>query len=191
MKLSKKEQELLAAAGVTLKDEDFVEKPTIENEESTKEMANWQAQSLLINLRWPYPEMVAIECWGCKRKFLTNYKANVYCSMQCFKDELEKIGIAWRPEKSFAQRWGNLEPPLMIPPEAIRAMRRLLSIVDQESLAVSHSPEPDYEPEPDIPEISEDVLPDPPNPSNDPDIQEEHETNSDDDFLAILDALDD
>lgn len=188
-KLSPKEQALLDSLGVKLSNEDYI-KP-VEKEQHTKDMANHQAQSLLINLRWPYPEMISVECWNptCKQIFLTNYKANVYCSMQCFKIELERKGIVWRPERSFAEQWGNLEPPLMIPPEAIKAMRRLLSIVDSETNRVSRSPEPDYG------GLHKDQIvlddePDLPIPSNDPDIPKEHDPEPGDDFLKLLASQD-
>ena len=194
MKLSKKEQALLAAAGVTLTDDDFVEKPSVHTEEHTKEMAKWEAQSVLRSLKWPYPELVNRQCErpDCKKIFLTNYEANAYCSMECFKIELERRGLVWRPERSFYEQWGNLEPPLMIPPEAIRAMRRLLMLVDQGNPVVSGSLKQDHEvleQEEDIPLESE--LPEHSIPSSDPDIPEEHEKDSDDDFLALLDAQDD
>lgn len=188
-KLSKKEQELLASLGVQIKPDDYI--TPIEQQEPTKEMAKWEAQSLLVSLNWPYPEMVGVTCWSCKKVFLTNYKANVYCSMECFKIELEKKGLVWRPERTFYEQWGNLEPPLMIPPEAIKAMRRLLSLVDQETIAQSHSPKQDYEDVPSFQKLNDDALHAPPIPYSDPDIQSEHQKDSEDDFLALLASLDD
>jgi hypothetical protein len=185
-KLSKKEQELLDSLGIKIKPEDYI--TPIEEQAPTKEMAKWEAQSVLVSLNWPYPEMVPVTCWSCKKVFLTNYKANVYCSMECFKIELEKKGLVWRPERSFYEQWGNLEPPLMIPPEAIKAMRRLLSLVDQETIAQSHSPEPDYAEEHIADE--DDALPDLQVPYNDPDIPEEP-LEDQDSFLALLASLDD
>lgn len=189
MGLSKKEQAMLDSLGIKLTNDDYVR--PVEEEEHTKEMAKWEAQSLLVSLNWPYPEMMSQVCKNpeCKQRFLTNYKANVYCSMRCFKVELEKIGIVWRPERSFYEQWGNLEPPLMIPPEAIKAMRRLLSIVDQETPAQSHSPEPDFAgvSREQLLISEEPVLPDHP---IDPGIQEEHDEGFDDDFFALLDAQD-
>lgn len=189
-KLSKKEQELLASLGVSIKPDDYI--TPIEQQEPTKEMAKWEAQSLLVSLNWPYPEMVGVTCWSCKKVFLTNYKANVYCSMECFKIELEKKGLVWRPERTFYEQWGNLEPPLMIPPEAIKAMRRLLSIVDQETIAQSHSPKPDSEPALKL-NYHYAVLPDLQVPYSDPDTQEEpvQADIPEDDFLALLAAQDD
>lgn len=186
-KLSAKEQALLDALGVKLTNDDYVR--PVEEEEHTKDMAKWEAQSLLVSLKWPYPELVSIKCWGCGEKFLTNYSANVYCSMKCFKVELEKKGIVWKPEKSFYEQWGNLEPPLMIPPEAIKAMRRLLSLVDQENLPKSDSPEQGSEPELKLKHHYA-VLPDPLTPYDAPDTPQEH-VEDQDSFLALLASQDD
>ena len=187
-KLSPKEQALLESMGIKLSNEDYIR--PVEEEEHTKDMARWEAESLLRSLNWPYPELVSVECWNptCKKIFLTNYKANVYCSMECDKIELERKGIVWDPDKPFDEQWGYREPPLMIPPEAIKAMRHLLSLVDQESPEVFRSPKPDS-----VPEHTPALIPfspAPPIPYSDPDIQEEHEEEPEDDFLAILNALD-
>jgi len=186
-KLSAKEQALLDAMGIKLTNEDYIR--PVEEEEHTKEMAKWEAESLLRSLTWPYPELVDRECANptCKRIFLTNYKANAYCSMECDKIELERKGIVWDPDKPFHEQWGHLEPPLMIPPEAIKAMRRLLSIVDSGNPVQSRSPKPDSEPEhtPALIPFS----PDPQVPYNDPDTQEEPETDQDS-FLKLLSSLD-
>lgn len=187
-KLSPKEQALLDSLGIKLKSEDYT--TPIEKTEPAKEMAKWEAQSLLVSLKWPYPDLVPVECWNptCKKKFLTNYKANVYCSMECHKIELERKGIVWRPERSFYEQWGNMEPPLMIPPEAIKAMRRLLSIVDQETPVVSRSPKPDSDTEhTDQQDDEQPVVP-----YNDPDTQSEpNEDSQEEDFLTLLASLDD
>lgn len=186
-KLSAKEQALLDSLGVKLTNDDYVR--PVEEEEHTKEMAKWEAQSLLVSLKWPYPDLVSVKCWSCGEKFLTNYKANVYCSMKCFKIELEKKGIVWKPEKSFYEQWGNLEPPLMIPPEAIKAMRRLLSLIDQETPEKSDSPKQDYG---DVhkDQIVYDDEPDLQLPYDAPDIPQEHDEDQDS-FLALLASQDD
>lgn len=178
---------ILALAGVTLTPEDLVSKVPVDQQKSTVQMGQWEAQSLLVSLKWPYPELVPVNCWSCGEEFLTNYKANVYCSMRCCKTDLEKKGLVWNPKKDFFQQWGNLEPPLMIPPEAIKAMRRLLSLLDQGSPDQIHSPEPDYEPEPEqnFGGISRDLLV----LDTEPEIQQELPPDQDDDFLDMLNAL--
>lgn len=189
MALSKKEQELLEKLGIKVKSEDYIR--PVEEEEHTKEMARWEAQSVLRSLKWPYPELVNRQCErpDCKKIFLTNYEANAYCSMECFKVELERRGLVWRPDRTFYEQWGNLEPPLMIPPEAIKAMRRLLSIVDRGNPVVSGNPEPGFVQEENFPETwtsSPALLV----PYSDPDIQEEPLEEVEDSFLTLLSSLD-
>lgn len=186
MAKSKKElADWLASIGVDLSTEKLAEKP-IEQEISTQQMGKWEAQSLLTSLTYPYPELVKVACWECKQDFLTNYKANTYCSMQCYKDALKKKGIAWRPERTFFEQWGNLEPPLMISPEAVKAMRRLLNLLDQENPAQMYNQEPDYVEE-ELIEASP-VSPSPPIPYNDPETPKEHDSELDS-FASELDAL--
>lgn len=159
----------------------------VEQEQHTKDMNRHQAESLLWTLKWPYPEMMPQKCLGCNRTFLTNYAANRYCSQRCIKSDFEKIGLKWNPDRSFQEQWGNLEPPLMIPPEAIQAMRRLLQILDSETQDLQRYQEPDS---------LEEILISEPLASNDPqvldngsEIQQEHETDRDEisEFLASLD----
>lgn len=187
MAQSKKQlNEWLASIGVDLNAEKVVETP-IEKEPSTHQMGKWEAQSLLTSLKWPYPELTPVKCWKCGQMFLTNYSANTYCSMQCYKDALLERGLVWRPERTFFEQWGNLEPPLMISPESVKAMRRLLNLLDQGMIGQTDNQEPDSGEEP--PVLLGPVSPDPQVPYTGPDIQEEHTIDQDDDFLSILDEL--
>lgn len=188
MAQSKKQlNEWLASIGVNLNPEQIVEQP-IEKEPSTHQMGKWEAQSLLTSLKWPYPELTPVKCWECGEEFLTNYEANTYCSMMCYKTALKKRGLAWRPERTFYEQWGNLEPPLMISPESVKAMRRLLSLLDQGKIGLSDDPEPDYEEELSTP-ISDSVSPAPQVPYTDPGIQQAHTLDLDDEFLDMLNDL--
>lgn len=177
--------EWLASIGVNLNPEQIVETP-IEKEPSTHQMGKWEAQSLLTSLKWPYPELTPVKCWECGERFLTNYEANTYCSMLCYKTALKKRGLQWRPERTFFEQWGNLEPPLMISPESVKAMRRLLSLLDQGMIGLLPDQEPDSEEEQS--KVSESVSPDPPTPYTDPDIQSEQDQDLDS-FADMLDGL--
>lgn len=178
--------EILALAGITLSPQDLAATAPVELQEPAQDMGQWEAQSVLASLNWPYPDLVSVKCWSCGEKFLTNYEPNVYCSMKCHKTELEKRGLTWNPKRTFYEQWGNLEPPLMIPPEAIKAMRRLLRLLDQEKIVQTYSPEPDYE---ESEESEDSVSLDPPIPDSDPEIQEEPDSGPDQDFLNMLNAL--
>lgn len=185
--MAKIDKNWLASIGITAEDlQQAAEPRPLHKDVAPRQQANHEAISVLRMLTWPYDEYLHVKCWECGHIFLTNYKANVYCSQQCFKDGLEKKGIKWRPDRTLAEQWGNYEPPLMIPPGAIEAMRRLVDLADQGKIEIPDSQEQDSsevlstpEPEP---------LYDPPIPSNAHDIQSEPE-DQDDEFLAVLDAL--
>lgn len=180
--------EWLASIGVDLTKETIAPTP-IEKEPSTQQMAKWEAQSLLTSLNWPYPELVSVKCVDCGLDFLTNYRANTYCSMLCYKKALEKKGIAWRPERTFYEQWGNLEPPMMISPEQIKAMRRLLNLIDQGNLGQTYNQEQRAEYIPEALDQSEVSL-DPLTLDTDPETQLEPELDTqEEDDLSWLDAL--
>ena len=184
--MAKIDKNWLASIGITPEDLEKAAQPeATEKGVAAREQANREAICVLRGLTWPYDEYIRVDCWECKQPFLTNYKANVYCSQQCFKDGLAKLGIQWRPNRTLAEQWGTYEPPLMIPPGAIAAMRRLIDLVDQGKIQESDSPKPDYVEELSTPESE--ALPDLPIPSNDPEIQQEH-WDQGDEFLAILDV---
>jgi hypothetical protein len=185
--MGKIDKNWLASLGITPEDLAKAAEPTpLHKDAAPRQQANHEAISLLRSLTWPYDQLVSVLCWECKHPFLTNYKANVYCSQHCYKVGLERRGIVWRPDRTLAEQWGNLEPPLMIPPGAIEAMRRLVDLADQGKIAQSESPEPDYVPVLSTPEPES--LYDLPAPSNDHDIQLEPDSDQDE-FLAMLNAL--
>lgn len=185
--MAKIDKNWLASIGITPEDlQKAAEPQPLHKDVAPRQQANHEAMSVLRCLTWPHDQLVSVKCWECKQAFLTNYKANVYCSQQCFKDGLERKGIKWRPDRTLAEQWGNYEPPLMIPPGAIEAMRRLVALADQGMIVQPDNQEQDSVevlPTP-VSEVSNDL----PIPSNDPDIQSEPE-DSDDGFLAMLDAL--
>lgn len=185
-KLSKAQQEMLDRLGIKLTPEDFVETP-IEKEPSTRERSTWEAQSTLLCLQWPYPDLMRKVCTECGKKFATSYHATAWCSNECVKNGLEKAGLKWRPDKTFAEQWGVMEPPLIISPEAIRAMRRVLNLIDSETPNQSYNQEPDFDGV--LADEADDALPVPPTPDIADGIQEEREI--DPDFLSVLDALED
>lgn len=163
----------LASIGISAEDlQQAAEPRPLHKDVAPKQQANHEAISVLRSLTYPFDEYLSVKCWECKQIFLTNYKANVYCSQQCFKDGLEKKGIKWRPDRTLAEQWGNREPPLMIPPGAIEAMRRLVDLADQGMIHQPDNQEPDYAEELSTPEPEVSI--DPPIPSNDPETQSEH-----------------
>ena len=171
--MGKIDKNWLASLGITPEDlQKAAEPQPLHKDVAPRQQANHEAISVLRSLTWPYDAYIQVKCWECKLPFLTNYKANVYCSQQCYKDGLERRGIKWNPEKTLAEQWGNYEPPLMIPPGAIEAMRRLVALADQGMIGQPDNQEQDYAEELSTPqpEVSDDL----PIPSNVPETQSVH-----------------
>ena len=185
--MGKIDKNWLASIGITQEDlEKAAEPEPVHKGVAARQQANREAICVLRGLTWPYDEYVAVNCWECKQTFLTNYRANVYCSQQCFKDGLAKLGIKWRPNRTLEEQWGTYEPPLHIPPGAIKAMRHLIDLVDQGMIGQSDNQEQDSSEV--LPTVESETLSDPPIPSNDPETPQEQK-DQDAEFLAMLDVL--
>lgn len=186
---SKIDPEWLKSIGISLDELNKAAEPApLHKERASREQSIHEANSLLVSLQWPSLELMSVACWECKELFLTNYHANVYCSQRCYRDSLLARGLKWNPDRTLAEQWGNLEPPFMIPPEAIKAMRRLLAIVDQGKQDQSENLMQGIGREELI--IEDEPLPDLPVPYTDPEIQSEPASDQQDsEFLSMLDAL--
>lgn len=164
--------------------------PTEENQ-ATQERTEWEAQSLLTCLTWPLKEVADKKCVRCGEHFLTGYDKVSYCSNKCTELDLrERFGIGYIPKNSFYEQWGPMEPPLLIGPRQIQAMRDLLSLIDQETPDQIQNQEQDYEAYPEEPLESDSSLPDLPIPTSDPEIQSEL-PEEDADFLLLLQSFPD
>lgn len=71
-------------------------------------------------------------CPVCNQEFAYKYrmaKGKMRCSMRCRRVELEAKGIKWRPGLPLEQRWARAalkgELPLIVPPEALQAVRNV------------------------------------------------------------------
>jgi len=179
--------EILAQAGVSLESL-TADIPTEENQ-ATQERTEWEAQSLLTCLTWPLKEVADKKCIRCGEHFLTGYDKVSYCSNKCTELDLrERFGLCWNPKASFYEQWGPMEPPLLIGPRQIQAMRDLLSLLDQETPDRTYNQEPDHEAYPEEPLESDSVSHDPLIPTNDPEIQSEL-PEIDEDFLSLLESF--
>lgn len=97
--------------------------------------AFYEAEGVLRFLEKPASFTVKIcKREGCKEPFGTNYRAVAYCSDNCRRRDLERTGIRWNPHKPPEERWQG-EPPLVLPPQVIRALIALLSQVEPELLS--------------------------------------------------------
>lgn len=185
--MAKIDKNWLASLGITPDDLAKAAEPIpMHKETAPRQQAIHEANSTLRALNWPHDALMPVRCWECNEIFLTNYRANVYCSQQCFKDGLSKKGIAWRPDRTLSEQWGGYEPPMMIPPGALDVMRHLIRLADSGNLPQQRNPEPGFLEELSTPEPE--ALSDPPTPYSDPDIQSEPE-DSDDGFLGLLASL--
>ncbi len=186
MKLSKAQRELLEKAGIT--PESLSDDIPTEDNQATVERDEYEAQSLLTCLEWPYKEMESKRCKRCKAQFLTSYTYSVYCSNPCMEAALkEHFGLWWRPKESYQEQWGAMQPPLSIGPRQIQAMRDLLSLLDQETIDQTDNQEPDSVELKLVYHYA--ALLDPPIPDIDLEIQQEPD--EDQDFLDLLNSFPD
>jgi hypothetical protein len=189
MKLTKAMKDLLAS--VNIKPEDLAQSIPTEENQATVERDEYEAQSLLTCLEWPYKEMKSKRCKRCKAQFLTSYTYFVYCSNACTEAALkEHFGLWWRPKESYQEQWGAMQPPLSIGPRQIQAMRDLLSLLDQENSDQTDNQEQDFEAylfEDEPYDASHDPL----TPDTDYEIQSEPDPDEDSDFLLLLESFPD
>ncbi len=95
---------------------------------ATKPAPFYEAEAVLFFLEKPARFMVKpCKREECKEPFGTNYRGVAYCSDKCRIKELKRQGILWNPSKQPEERWGG-EPPLIIPPEALKALMALAQI---------------------------------------------------------------
>jgi hypothetical protein len=187
MKLTKAHKEMLAKAGLTA--DSFTSDIPTEDNEATRERDEYEAQSLLTCLTWPYKEMESVKCERCGEYFLTNYTYTRWCSNVCVEAALrEHFGIWWRPKAHYQEQWGAMQPPLTIGPRQIQAMRDLLSLIDQENPVESEYQDQDSEHQ--VENDSDSVSLDPPIPAIEVEIQSEHQE-PDEDFLLLLESFPD
>lgn len=187
-KLPKAVREALAAAGI--KEEEIkteVQEPT--GELQRLERAQFHAEAVLHFLQYPSTSRIVKSCKECGEPFSTYYKSVAYCDYPCLKAGLKRVGLLWEETeydydaKTNVERWGNYEPPLVIPPAAIQAMRDLLNSIDQGNQVLSKAP---VEPSP----VFDD--PEPPAENDEPDSLEipddlpKESPPAEDDFLAFL-----
>lgn len=92
----------------------------------TRDDRSLQAEAVLAFIQKPI-NFVVRNCkrTECGQSFGTNYLYVGYCSDNCRAKDLAKIGIQWDHQKSARDRWGG-EPPLVVPPSALQALKVLL-----------------------------------------------------------------
>lgn len=103
-----------------------VEVPELDTEPE-KERARINANTTLRHLNWPLSPRVNKKCKTCGFFFVTEYQSIAYCSTLCAKEELAHWGIDWS-DKPLKEHYGGQEPPGIIPPDALRAMAKVLEL---------------------------------------------------------------
>jgi hypothetical protein len=96
---------------------------------ASKGNASRDLESVLLFLEAPPKRFIKKICKQCDQEFATSYKYVSYCSDRCRAIALKEMtGIVYNLQKPEAQRWGSeqfpLEPPLVIPPAALKTMVR-------------------------------------------------------------------
>lgn len=141
----------------------------IVREEKRKPVAHIEAEAVLRVLHKP-ASFVFKNCKKCSLPFGADYHGVAYCSDACRIKSLADQGIQWNPTKRPEERWGSeqdlRQPPMVIPPAAVKALIRLLS-----TLHGVYLPDPDLIPDGPVgqkPESTSDENFPQPAPSDDP-----------------------
>lgn len=101
----------------------------------TQENRSREAEAVIQFVETPRAFAV-VKCKNCKQEFLVN-RANVaLCSDSCRAKDLAKIGIEWDWSKNPSERWyvasvlsKITNEPLIVPPQALVALREVLTSV--------------------------------------------------------------
>lgn len=97
-------------------------------------------------------------CKHCKEAFATNYKFVAFCSNFCRSNNLKRLGLDWRPERTAEERWRRAQIPIdyTIPAPALKVLLEVAvsqGLVRQEQL----DPERLQDSEPTLQETQQEV----------------------------------
>lgn len=124
----------MASMGMGPEDDDFWEAWDEEGLNSGKvatkantvlgaELRLGEASLVLASIHNPQAKPYEHSCKQCKRKFLTTYFYDRYCSDNCRADSLAAVGIVWDPNKSQQERWQGV-PPAKISPDTLVTLKK-------------------------------------------------------------------
>lgn len=131
--------ESLAKHGIKL--DEYTVNEVVDNGPQQRALAQ---EAMLRTLADKPPKLVQRECSECGEIFGTNYLYVGYCSDHCRRVALDKVGIKYNPKKN--EYTARTEEPMVVPANAINALRALLSvIVSPTEIRVDHQ-EPGYIP---------------------------------------------
>lgn len=87
-------------------------------------------------------EPITTICKNCEEPFVTDYEYAKHCSDECLRRSLERMGLAWHPEKTPQERWNAVQPPSIIEPASVKTIWPC--IAEDENLDFSvFAPEPE------------------------------------------------
>lgn len=92
-----------------------------EKESSKNERDTFKEAELVVKFLDRPNEARKIVCKWCDNYFITNYKYQSYCSVECLKAKLLSIGLKWNPNKKMEDRWKG-EPPSTIKPHTLKVL---------------------------------------------------------------------
>lgn len=202
----KKINAMLAELGIELKPEDFAPgkapkeefKNTMPGRRYSKEQEEIQAEAVLLSLVKLPKDWILHKCKYCGESFYANYYYIAYCGDQCRALHLKKFGIEWTNHFNEPAKWSGMTPPMVIPPEALKAMKYLVERAEQgthrseqmkeqiEGPSVLFEPQTPPHSERPIENVNVPTLPD----KKLETPVETIESQSEDDFLELLSALD-
>lgn len=137
----KKNLELLEKLGGIKLDADTVRQEVA----ATRVGVSDSLEGVLVSIRRPGDYTYRL-CKRCRQPFGSNYISVGYCSDICrIRDFEELTGCKWNHHKSQEERWGG-EPPLIIPPEVVKAMlaysMRILAEAERLGLPIPRQDQP-------------------------------------------------
>lgn len=102
----------------------------------TPQRVSFRGQAVLTSLAYPEAERITRICKAedCGRYYTTNYYAVAYCSNECMQIEMKtRYGISWIPNVNVRkERWEIRAEPEMIPMQALKAMKMIVSRVEHD-----------------------------------------------------------
>lgn len=148
-------KKLAAILGLEVEEEVIVESAS-EAQQRKREDASREAEAVIFFVQ-DRRKLLQKECKLCGGVFAVNRQNVAFCSDECRKRWLDKIGIVWDPTKNPEERW-EFKEPLVIPPQTLQPLLDHLES-HQEIERVVEEPEPQpQETYPDVDHLLADIL---------------------------------
>jgi hypothetical protein len=93
-------------------------------EVKTKNDISREAEAVLFYI-YDSRKFIQKECGFCGYTFVVNRGNVAYCSDNCRRRNLARIGITWNPDKDSSERW-DFREPLVVPPQVLEHLEPYL-----------------------------------------------------------------